>query len=107
MWENNQLTPNCSFKQNPVVLMADATTNHYQKMNIWLPHPTLRFVAHNNEQKPVLVTGTFSRIGINYKSLRVWVSTDSEGLSLSFGLISKPWALSFLLCPQILERHTT
>ena len=50
MWENNQLPPNCSFKQNPVVLMADATTNHHQKMNIWLPHPTLRFVAHNNEQ---------------------------------------------------------
>lgn len=107
MWENNQLTPNCSSSRILWSSWMMPTTNHHLKMNSWLPPLILRFVALNNEQKPIFVIGTFSRIEIHYESLLVWVSTDSEALSPSSGLISKPQALSFLLCPQIWKRRPT
>lgn len=77
MNENNQPTPNLFFEQRPMVFKVEAVTTTPENEHLdFTPFPNVQF-AHNNQQALVLVTGTFSRIGINHQSVTVWVSRAS------------------------------
>lgn len=71
MKENNQPTPNLFFEQRRMVFKVEAVTTTPENEHLdFTPFPNVQF-AHNNQQALVLVTGTFSRIGINHQSVIV------------------------------------
>lgn len=82
------------------------------KRNTWASTPDLKSVAHSNKQKAVLVTGTFSRIVITYKSFIVWVKMASTLHRQRWTLLelasSASPGLSLLLCARPAHtRHAT